>query len=453
MVPHAHRDAALDNLRAAAMLLGLVTHGVLPFKATGIGRYPLHDCHHHVAADACYFALHDFRMQLFFLLAGFAAAALAARRGVAGLVRNRLHRVAAPLLLSIIVLAPIMWALLVNRTEGVADLPSLDMVVWLGPNFHLWFLYYLALCSATLAVWLTLCAGLVPGRLTRAADGGFRWLVGSRWRAAVLAAVTVPVLWDMPDWWVETPQGWTPDATIFVYYLGFFAFGSMLYRHRDLVAGFGRRWLTLLVVANVAVLPLMLKLTISGNWAEEEGGAPSWPPHWKAATIFLGGLYTWLMVEGLVGLFRRFFPVSTGTWQYLGGASYWCYLAGFPVQVALQVVLADHPMPLVVKFLLATAVTLGVLLVSYELMVRDSWVGWLLNGSGRGRSAAPDRPAPVPALPRSAAYSPLAEGVLGLPGVRMPRPVGVEINTAPEGRPRPVRQTRSRENEPSRRSR
>ena len=37
------RNVALDNLRVVAMLLGLVTHGVLPFKATGVGSYPIHD--------------------------------------------------------------------------------------------------------------------------------------------------------------------------------------------------------------------------------------------------------------------------------------------------------------------------------------------------------------------------------------------------------------------------
>ena len=67
------RNVALDNLRVVAMLLGLVTHGVLPFKATGVGSYPIHDCERTVLADACYFAVHDFRMQLFFVLAGFGA--------------------------------------------------------------------------------------------------------------------------------------------------------------------------------------------------------------------------------------------------------------------------------------------------------------------------------------------------------------------------------------------
>ena len=52
-----------------------------------------------------------------------------------------------------------------------------------------------------------------------------------------LAAAAVPVLWDMASWWIDTPKGWVPDLTIYVYYLGFFLAGSVLYRHRDLLPG------------------------------------------------------------------------------------------------------------------------------------------------------------------------------------------------------------------------
>ena len=63
----------------------------------------------------------------------------------------------------------------------------------------------------------------------------------------------------------------------------------------------------------------------------------------EGGAIFLGGLYTWLMISALVGLFQRFFAGGAGWWKYLAEASYWCYLAGFPIQAALQVWLAPKP--------------------------------------------------------------------------------------------------------------
>ena len=154
----------------------------------------------------------------------------------------------------------------------------------------------------------------------------------------------------------------------------------MAWRHRDLLPAYGTRWGLRLAVANVLVLPAMLGLTIAGNRLEDAGAVPAGFAAWKAAATLLSGLYTWLMIEGLVGLFDRHFAGGRAWWKYLAESSYWCYLAGFPVQVALQVYLAEHPMPMAVKILLVTALTLGVLLASYELVVRHSWLGRLLGG-------------------------------------------------------------------------
>ena len=112
------RIIALDNLRVVAMLLGLVTHGVLPYAATGVAQFPIRDCTRHPAADAAYFAVHDFRMQLFFLLAGFAGTALATRRGVGELRRNRLSRVALPLILAVLLICPLMHLLFAHHTTS-----------------------------------------------------------------------------------------------------------------------------------------------------------------------------------------------------------------------------------------------------------------------------------------------------------------------------------------------
>jgi hypothetical protein len=136
-----------------------------------------------------------------------------------------------------------------------------------------------------------------------------------------------------------------------------------------------------LAIANLLVLPLMLKLTIAGNWAEETvRGLPAWLAGWKAGAIFLGGLYTWLMLSALLGIFQRYFAGAAGWWKYLADASYWCYLAGFPIQAALQVWLAPSALPIVTEFLLINLLTFSLLLVSYELCVRHSWVGLMLNG-------------------------------------------------------------------------
>jgi hypothetical protein len=251
------------------------------------------------------------------------------------------------------------------------------------------------MCCAPLLLVLV-ASPRVPRAILHRFDRGVRWYVGRRWAIPALAATAVPVLWDMASWWIDTPKGWLPDLTIYLYYLGFFLSGAMLYRHRDLLPSIGRRWQLQLLIANILVLPLMLKLTISGNWAEESArGLPAWLVGWKAGAIFLGGLYTWLMLSALLGIFQRYFAGSTGWWKYLADSSYWCYLAGFPIQAALQVWMAPHGLPIVVEFLLVNAITFAVLLVSYELCVRHSWLGLMLNGKRPARKPAAQ---PEPAI-------------------------------------------------------
>jgi peptidoglycan/LPS O-acetylase OafA/YrhL len=288
------------------------------------------------------------------------------------------------------------------------DWNAADSGGWVGPNFHLWFLYYLLMCCAPLA--LVLVVGpRAPGGLMRAADAAARWFLGRWWKTPALAALAVPVLWDMRAWWIDTPNGWLPDLTIYLYYLGFFLAGALLYRHRDLLPDIGRRWPLQLAAANLLVLPAMLKLTIAGNWAEEEvpGEPPPWLVGWKALAIFLGGLYTWLTIAGLLGLFQRHFAGSAAWWKYLADASYWCYLAGFPIQAALQVWMAPRGLPILAEFFLVNALTFALLLTSYELCVRHSWVGLMLNGKRPERK--PTAAEPVVVLTRVAVTGPRLE--------------------------------------------
>ncbi|AWM41231.1 glucans biosynthesis protein [Gemmata obscuriglobus] len=400
------RVAALDNLRVVAMFLGLVTHGVLPYTATGLIGFPVRDHTRHAAADVCFFAVHDFRMQLFFLLAGFGACALASRRGASELVRNRLARVALPLALAVLILCPALHLIFAAHTATRGATWAADGAGgWVGPNFHLWFLYYLLMCCA---VWVAIRSiGLrLPFGIVCAFDALARRALASRWKVPAVAAIAVPVLWDMPAWWIDTPKGWGPDITVLAYYLGFFFVGALLHRHRDMLATVGRRWAVRLAVANVVVLPLMLKLTVTGNWAEEERDTdPARLAVWKAVAIFVGGLYTWLMIGGLIGLFQRYFAAGGPRWAYLADASYWCYLIGFPVQAAFQVWFAPTTLPVVAEFLLVCVFTLAVSLASYELGVRHTRLGVLLNGKrpkrDRGRVPEPvrdTRPRPVPAV-------------------------------------------------------
>jgi peptidoglycan/LPS O-acetylase OafA/YrhL len=203
-------------------------------------------------------------------------------------------------------------------------------------------------------------------------------VVEGRLRVLVPALVTVPVLFAMTSWFVDTPLRWMPEWPILLYYFGFFTFGWMLYRHRDLVPSFGRGWVTNLVVANVVVFPLALVVLFGGIEAERTGESGVFV--WKLGAFATQALYTWLMVVGLWGAFLHLFARESAWARYMADASYWCYLASITPIVVFQFIVKDWELPGLVKWVLVTVATMTVLLASYEWCVRYTFIGALLNG-------------------------------------------------------------------------
>src|SRR5262245_25938284 len=130
MVRPDDRYHALDCLRAFAMFLGVVLHAGVSFMTRPPVFWTVRDNDPHPLTQVFMFTVHNFRMQLFFLLAGFFGCLLYARYGVSGMARHRVKRVAIPFVLGMLfiiptVLAVFLYAELENvRAQGVPENPS-----------------------------------------------------------------------------------------------------------------------------------------------------------------------------------------------------------------------------------------------------------------------------------------------------------------------------------------
>ncbi len=422
------RYHALDSLRGFAMFLGIALHAAISFVVTPFPMWPVRDRDPSMLADVFLVAVHDFRMQLFFLLAGFFACLLYQRYGLLGLVRNRVKRVLIPLLLAVIFIVPtvmmvFLYAEVANyREQGPPEKPtearqfavdvaiahpeeSAGMIVVnlftspqilerVPPPAHLWFLYYLLIHYTAVVVLAPLLVRLGGTRLLARIDAAFRRMLLGRGRVLVPALFTFPLLFTMTSWIVDTPSGWRPLWQVIGYYFLFFSFGWMLFRHRDLIDTFGRGWRLNLVLANLVLLPGMIGLTIAGLNAEKSAYASL--VLWKVGAFALQSLYTWLMIVGLWGAFLHYFGRGSARARYLADASYWCYLASITPIVLLQFWVADWPLPGVVKFAFITTLTMAFLLASYEWCVRYTLIGAILNGRKvRHRLAPVTHPVPI----------------------------------------------------------
>jgi peptidoglycan/LPS O-acetylase OafA/YrhL len=98
-----NRRHDLDALRAFAMLLGIALHGAMAYFPA---PWPVQDSQQHPAFGIFVAAVHGFRMQLFFVLAGFFTAMVWRRKGLPTLLRNRASRVLLPCLIGLVTVVP-----------------------------------------------------------------------------------------------------------------------------------------------------------------------------------------------------------------------------------------------------------------------------------------------------------------------------------------------------------
>lgn len=375
----------LDAVRAAAMLLGIFFHALGSFMESPV-RWAARDRSTSFAVDAAAWALHSFRMPVFFLMSGFFARLLYERVGPAGFLRHRAKRILAPFLIA---LPPVMLSLYGLWTWGFArqaghSAPAASLYPGLLPDVgphtmlrgpgHLWFLYYLLMILAGAMVVVRL------GRLQGGSDRVVRLLAGSPLLPFVMALPTGATLLFMRGLEAETPISFVPQPRILAFYSVFFACGWLLHRQPDLVPRLARhRWLPPVVAA--ALLPVLGRfieeLIRTGRFASTRD---------RLESAYLLGLFSWSLVLFFVALFVRWLREPRPCVRWLADASYWSYLVHLPVVILLQIGVMDLGWPGPVKYALVAGGTLAFCLGTYRAFVRYTFLGTVLNGK-RERSA------------------------------------------------------------------
>jgi glucans biosynthesis protein C len=390
------RYHAWDALRAVLMFLGVYLHGILSFTQTPVPFWPVHDSETSIVHDFLLFAIHDFRMQSFFFLSGFFSALVVQRKGVRAFVQQRLLRVALPFAVGMIVLMPILkylWLIgkpsawfAVGLSGELAERyhAGENGLFWshiaFSPVFphYLWFLHFLCWYTLT-AVVLRGFHRLLPGA-SRVLNTGFRLVMGHRLRVLILAALLMPFLQPMHLLIIDTPGGWFDFPHVFAYYFVFFGMGWLSFYQQELLFHVARQWRLHLCVATL-ILPAYGLLSKAGINRILTGQANDPQFEWiRQPALYLGALYSWCMLFGLIGCFQRYFGGENPRWRYLADASYWCYLASVPPLIALQFVVAGWKIPLLLKLGFVLGVCTVGLLASYHFLVRFTIIGRCLNG-------------------------------------------------------------------------
>ena len=367
----ANRVHGLDALRGGALLLGIVLHSLLPF----LPAFPwlITDSVTTTAADGGVVVIHLFRMSLFMMLAGYFARLTLHRKGVRAFAVDRLRRIGLPVIVfwPFVVLPLGILAVIgaVVRGQGTPQAPPSSanpVLAALDPG-HMWFLvvllqiYVIALVVRAVLRWV-----LGTERATAVAERAGGWLSGPLGvlLATVPYAIGVLLQGAPANGGIHEPLSILPEADVLVTYVGAFAVGYALHARPDALNRLSRgRWvhLAVAVATSAAVFYLI-------------------PTENPAALAPVAALASAAWCYALTGLCVRYLNGERPAVRYLADASYWMYLMHLPLLIAIEIPLADLALPVIVKLLITWVVTFVVLVLSYHVLVRSTWIGAWLSG-------------------------------------------------------------------------
>jgi peptidoglycan/LPS O-acetylase OafA/YrhL len=227
---------------------------------------------------------------------------------------------------------------------------------------HLWFLWFLCWLVPAYAAWASLGRGLAFGLkispaaamcVAAATTLGPQWLMGADRNPFDLQGLVGP----------ETSGGALPKPHVLGYYAIFFFFGTWYFDAPEIGARLGSGWKAWIPLAVFVFFPLALA---------------------TQGRSYLNAMaqvaFTWMMVLGMIGVFKRFASRESRLARYVSDASYWMYLVHLPMVIAGQLLLADWAAPAPVKCVVLLAGTMAILIASYQLLVRHTAIGLFLNG-------------------------------------------------------------------------
>ncbi len=395
----ASRLHAFDNLRAIMMWLGILLHVAIN-HTTGESPLPWRDAQTSPVADVILLFIHAFRMPVFFILAGYFVAMLVARRGARGMLAHRMRRLLLPfavfwpvLIVCTTILVLVYVHIMARGTAGIDISLLAKKSAGASPfnTMHMWFLYYLiwfCVLSAALApVW-----NGVSAPLRNRIDMAFRALARSWWGPFILVIPLAIVGSFYRAGMMASSGSFIPQLPEIVHNGLFFVAGLLLYRSRDALFPHLTRHCWKYAAAGLA--PFLVALGAFDAFINR----PQVVPHIEVLIAFVYNLASWFWSFALIGLFLRHMQQQNRVLRYISESSYWVFLVHMLGTVGFGAMVYTLPLGAVAKMMLNVAATTAASLLSYQLFVRHTFIGVLLNGRRQpkeGGLAAPAAAKPL----------------------------------------------------------
>ncbi len=244
---------------------------------------------------------------------------------------------------------------------------------------HLWFLWFLCwliplfVCNESLLRWFGISVEKIwMFRL----NASIWWMVPLTLLPQLLMGTMTPRMHFGPD----TSIGILPQPHLLVYYAIFFGFGMSVFISGEKAERLGRWWPWHLLGA---CLCFPAAVATMAN---------------PFVTAVPQILFAWLMCFGFIGMFRRWCSAESRVMRYVSDSSYWLYLMHIPLVITLACVMQTWKLPVVLKLSIICTGTTLILLMTYQLFVRYTWIGLMLHGPRDRRDLIRGHHGPTPGM-------------------------------------------------------
>lgn len=238
------------------------------------------------------------------------------------------------------------------------------------PLHHLWFLLYLAVLIFLYGFIDMIISPVLNSKRLR-----FLIFTPVKYLWLVPCVLFFQYDFDFEAFGPDTSATWRPETNILGYYGIFFLFGALAFNLRKEGDKLGRFWFISLPLAF-----LIFFIGLALIFDSEYSGEGKYGDDSKLAASLCITLYTCLMSFGLIGLFNQIASRGRKWVRYLSDSSYWLYIAHLPLTYYIGYEVKSIDINPYLKLALICGIVFLILLISYRLFVRYTFIGTLLNG-------------------------------------------------------------------------
>jgi glucans biosynthesis protein C len=364
----------IDYIKVFGNFIRCMIHAAVPYMVTYSAMWPFDEKGSYLF-DFTIFESHLFLMELFFLLTGFMFALQLSKKTVKSFIKNRIQKIVIPFILCLIIIMPFVLSFfnLKNYNEyswmNIEQLKNAYLNAWeLGlnnffPTGHLWFLYYLIIFYAvSLLLWPYL------KKISSFLDQ-FNFL-------KILLIAVFSALFSflfMKRWIVDNPLTLIPEAPSLIHYYIFFFSGILLFysEQKRLFLNAHKRKLLIfgIIVGFIAIVPQLFF---------EKSTHPYYLV-FKFWAITLHVLATYALTFSIWTYFTTKSSSQRNWITYFSDANYWIYITFLPTAMLIQLCLIPLNISIYIKFIITYLLGISICLISYEYLVRYTWIGGLLH--------------------------------------------------------------------------